>query len=94
MKEIQYPPRGIFYMYPQYDEDNELFGFTTEYEGEGAYGKSSTLIVNEDIESVRKEIVDKACEWLEENAGSYLLYPFCEYDKGSLIKDFVKAMKE
>ena len=36
--------------------------------------------------------IEKAIKWLEENAGSYLLYPFCEYDKGSLIEDFRKAM--
>lgn len=41
-----------------------------------------------------KTMLDKACKWLEENAGSYLLYPFCEYDKGSLIEDFRKAMEE
>lgn len=32
-KEKNYPPKGIFYMYPQYDEDNYLVGFTTDYEG-------------------------------------------------------------
>lgn len=41
-----------------------------------------------------KTMLEKACKWLEENAGSYLLYPFCEYDKGSLIEDFKKAMKD
>lgn len=46
------------------------------------------------MEGLEKEWIDKACKWLEENAGSYLLYPFCEYDKGSLIKDFKKAMED
>lgn len=44
-------------------------------------------------EYIRKDaFVKKACKWLEENAGSYLLYPFCEYDKGALLEDFKKAM--
>lgn len=34
-----YPPKGTFYMYPQYDNNNNLIGFTTDYEGVGAYGK-------------------------------------------------------
>lgn len=38
--------------------------------------------------------IDKSCKWLEENAGSYLLYPFCEYDRGALLEDFKKAMEE
>lgn len=41
-----------------------------------------------------KTMLDKACKWLEENAGSYLLYPFCEYDKGALVEDFRKAMED
>ena len=40
-----------------------------------------------------KTMLKKACKWLEENAGSYLLYPFCEYDKGTLLEDFKKAME-
>ena len=46
-------------------------------------------------EYIRKDaFIQKACRWLQENAGSYLLYPFCEYDKGALLEDFRKAMKE
>lgn len=46
------------------------------------------------VEYIRKEVfTEKACKWLEENAGSYLLYPFCEYDKGALLEDFKKAMR-
>ena len=37
-KKKDYPPIGTYYMYPQYDEENNLVGFTTDYEGEGAYG--------------------------------------------------------
>lgn len=43
-KEKDYPPKGTFYMYPQYDEDNYLVGFTTDYEGEGAYGKLCKIV--------------------------------------------------
>jgi aspartate/methionine/tyrosine aminotransferase len=39
-----YPPKGEFYMYPQYDEENNLVGFTTDYEGEGAFGKYCKII--------------------------------------------------
>lgn len=46
------------------------------------------------MEGAKDEWLDKACKWLEENAGSYLLYPFCEYDKGALLEDFRKAMEE
>jgi hypothetical protein len=46
------------------------------------------------LEKGKEEMLEKAIEWLEENAGSYLLYPFCEYDKGSLIEDFRKAMEK
>lgn len=46
------------------------------------------------IEKGKEEMLDKVCKWLEENAGSYLLYPFREYDKGALLEDFKKAMKE
>lgn len=50
---------------------------------------------DEDIEYTRTDaFIEKACKWLKENAGSYLLYPFCEYDKGSLIENFRKVMEE
>jgi hypothetical protein len=39
-----YPPKGEFYMYPQYDEEDNLVGFTTDYEGEGAFGKNCKII--------------------------------------------------
>ena len=44
-----YPPKGEFYMYPQYDEEDNLVGFTTDYEGadyegDGAYGKYCKII--------------------------------------------------
>ena len=39
-----YPPKGEFYMYPQYDEEDNLIGFTTDYEGEGAFGKYCKII--------------------------------------------------
>ena len=39
-----YPPKGEFYMYPQYDEEDNLVGFTVDYEGEGAYGKNCKII--------------------------------------------------
>ena len=39
-----YPPKGEFYMYPQYDEEDNLVGFTTDYEGEGAFGKHCKII--------------------------------------------------
>lgn len=55
MKERDYPPKGTFYMYPQYDEDNELFGFTTDYEGEGAFGRACEIIVNEDLKATLME---------------------------------------
>ena len=41
-----------------------------------------------------KTMLDKACEWLQEHSGDYLFYPFCEFDKGELVKDFKKAMEE
>lgn len=47
-KERDYPPKGTFYMYPQYDEDNCLVGFTTDYEGEGAYGKLCKIVTTGD----------------------------------------------
>lgn len=40
-----YPPKGEFYMYPQYDEEDNLVGFTTYYEDEGAFGKFCKIIV-------------------------------------------------
>ena len=39
-----YPPKGEFYMYPQYDEEDNLVGFTTDYEGKGAFGKLCKII--------------------------------------------------
>ena len=33
-----YPPIGTLYMYPCYDEDNNLVGFSSDYEAEGAFG--------------------------------------------------------
>lgn len=49
----------------------------------------------ETTEYIRTDtFIEKACKWLEENAGSYLLYPFCEYDRGALLEDFKKAMEE
>lgn len=39
-----YPPKGEFYMYPQYDESDNLVGFTIDYEGEGAFGKYCKII--------------------------------------------------
>ena len=42
--EKNYPPKGEFYMYPQYDEEDNLVGFTTDYEGEGAFGKNVKII--------------------------------------------------
>lgn len=39
-------------------------------------------------------MMKRAIEWLQEHSGDYLLYPFCEFDKGSLIEDFKKYMEE
>ena len=44
MKKKNYPPKGEFYMYPQYDEEDNLVGFTVDYEGKGAYGKYCKII--------------------------------------------------
>lgn len=44
MKKMNYPPKGSFYMYPQYDEEDNLVGFTIYYEGEGAFGKYCKII--------------------------------------------------
>lgn len=57
-------------------------------------GKAYLYVLHKGVEQGKKEMLEKACKWLEENAGSYLLYPFCEYDKGALLEDFRKAMKE
>ena len=48
-----------------------------------------------DIEYTRTDaFIKKACKWLQEHSGDYLLYPFCEFDIGELVKDFKKAMEE
>ena len=44
-----YPPKGEFYMYPQYDEEDNLVGFTTDYEGKGAFGIYCKIITNGEI---------------------------------------------
>lgn len=46
-----------------------------------------------------KTMIEKACKWLEDNAGAYQedLREYgegCEYDTSSLIEDFKKAMAE
>ena len=39
MQEKEYPPKkGSYLMYPCYNRDNELIGFSSDYEAEGAYG--------------------------------------------------------
>ena len=42
----QYPPKGTFYMYPCYDDNNTLVKFSADYEEDGAYGERSRLDVN------------------------------------------------
>jgi len=44
-----YPPKGEFYMYPQYDKEDNLVGFTTDYEGEGAFGKLCKIIATGEL---------------------------------------------
>lgn len=44
-----YPPKGEFYMYPQYDEEDNLVGFTSDYEGKGAYGKLCKIMSTGEI---------------------------------------------
>ena len=46
-----------------------------------------------------EKLIEKACEWLKNNAGAYQedLREYgegCEYDTQSLIEDFKKAMEE
>ena len=46
-------------------------------------------------EYIRKDaFIKKASKWLQEHSGDYLLYPFCEFDIGELVKEYKKAMKE
>lgn len=46
----------------------------------------------------KRQLIEKACEWLKDNAGAYQedLREYgegCEYDTQSLIEDFRKAME-
>lgn len=70
--------------------------------------KFSDRIINEDgsvsenyryrhfINRVQEAFVEKACEWLEENAGDYVVHHWNEtmLDTMSLIEDFKKYMEE
>lgn len=42
-QEIDYPPIGSYLMYPCYDEGNNLIGFSSDYEADGAFGKLCIL---------------------------------------------------
>ena len=49
------------------------------------------------IEVTRKQIIDKICKWLEDNAFRYVETYGSNYegfDTQALLEDFVKAMKE
>ena len=74
-KEKEYPPRGTFYMYPCYDEDNNLIKFSSDYEEEGAYGSLSKLEVNnseELIKAAHDKVIEEAVKWLRTNSVNYL----------------------
>ena len=43
-----YPPKGKFYMYPQYDDEDNLVGFTAYYE-EGTYSKLCEIIATGEV---------------------------------------------
>lgn len=45
-----------------------------------------------DVEQEKKKVIKKACKWLQKHSGDYLLYPFCEFDKGALLEDFKKEV--
>lgn len=68
---------------------------TNDYRGKYLQEWYKSREKDADIEYTRTDVfIDKVCKWLEENAGSYLFYPFCEYDKGALLEDFRKAMED
>ena len=50
------------------------------------------------IEWAREEVIEKACEWLNENAQNYYcdasMHDNCWYDDEHMIEDFQKAMEE
>lgn len=69
------------------------------HDGYGMYWGGVISCLNEirsflDTLKTKDMDIDKACKWLEENAESYLLYPFCECDKEALTEDFKKYMED
>lgn len=43
-KEKDCPPEGTYYMYPCYDRDNNLIGFSLDYEARGAFGELCEIV--------------------------------------------------
>lgn len=54
------------------------------------------LVENVFPEQAKKALIEKACEWLKENASDYIVYSLgpVDYDYQSLVGDFRKAMEE
>ena len=46
------------------------------------------------IETIRKEMIDKACEWLYQHFDDDKYWHRDNIDSGDLIEDFKKAMTE
>lgn len=54
-------------------------------------GKAYLYVLHKGVEQGKKEMLEKACEWLYE----YCRYGCCEYiEKNDFINDFKKAMEE
>jgi hypothetical protein len=58
------------------------------------YLQSEQDLEVKDVKQEKRKVIKKASEWLQEHSGDYLLYPFCEFDKGTLLEDFKKAMED
>ena len=82
--------------------EKELYKASEKYrKGREGCGVKDPILLDEVEEAfylgaewADKTMLKKACKWLQEHSGDYLLYPFCEFDIGELVKDFKKAMEE
>lgn len=97
--EKNYPPKGEFYMYPQYDKENNLIGFTTDYEGEGAFGKYCKIIVTGETLQlyfmIQKENIDFIINQLEkiEEMSEHPPRVYSKRDQLITITAMVKLLK-